>query len=334
MISLYATIKKNGPPTENTPGAVGQDYVDTDTGLRYECVEAFYETSYNGSRTLYAWESRGLDMEFVADALASGGSGGSSLPVKLNIVETVCEYESITGTMEKYTFPSEVALNEGDLYLLVYRYFYNGFGDLSNHIFAVSKVIDGVVCWGHSDPENCVKMDKTGVYDEWRAVKDDTTSSIINVYKVQKVISDDTAYHVMHLEGYDCLAPGLHAHAEGCTTLASGMYSHAEGTNTRATGEHSHAEGFNTVAASRRQHVEGSYNALDKDHKYAHIVGNGTDGSNRSNAHTLDWDGNAWFAGNVEAKGIIISSSTSGSTKKFKITVNDEGTLTATEVTE
>jgi hypothetical protein len=31
---------------------------------------------------------------------------------------------------------------------------------------------------------------------------------------------------------------------------------------------------------------------------YAHIVGNGTN-SERSNAHTLDWDGNAWFAGDV-----------------------------------
>jgi hypothetical protein len=30
----------------------------------------------------------------------------------------------------------------------------------------------------------------------------------------------------------------------------------------------------------------------------AHIVGNGTD-SKRSNAHTLDWSGNAWYSGNV-----------------------------------
>lgn len=31
---------------------------------------------------------------------------------------------------------------------------------------------------------------------------------------------------------------------------------------------------------------------------YAHIVGNGVNGA-RSNAYTLDWDGNAWFAGDV-----------------------------------
>jgi hypothetical protein len=32
---------------------------------------------------------------------------------------------------------------------------------------------------------------------------------------------------------------------------------------------------------------------------YAHIVGNGTSSSKRSNAHTLDWSGNAWFSGDV-----------------------------------
>lgn len=33
--------------------------------------------------------------------------------------------------------------------------------------------------------------------------------------------------------------------------------------------------------------------------EYVHIVGNGTADDNRSNAHTLDWDGNAWFAGDI-----------------------------------
>lgn len=33
--------------------------------------------------------------------------------------------------------------------------------------------------------------------------------------------------------------------------------------------------------------------------KYAHIVGNGENDANRSNAHTLDWEGNAWYSGDV-----------------------------------
>ena len=32
---------------------------------------------------------------------------------------------------------------------------------------------------------------------------------------------------------------------------------------------------------------------------YIHIIGNGQSDEERSNAHTLDWDGNAWFAGDV-----------------------------------
>lgn len=42
--------------------------------------------------------------------------------------------------------------------------------------------------------------------------------------------------------------------------------------------------------------------------KYAHIVGNGSD-DNRSNAHTLDWNGNAWFQGDIYV------SSTSGTNR-------------------
>lgn len=330
MAEMLAAIKQSGPPTKNTPGAVGQDYIDTTTGLRWECVEATSEKFYKHNKVVYNWELRGLDPDFVVDGL-HGGQGGS-LPVKLDILNAVVGNKTITGSTKKYLFPSEITLNDGDLYLLVYKYVYNGAADPNNHIVAVSRVSNGTVYWGNADPNNCVKMDKTGVYDNWLATNDDTTKSIVNIYKVQKTITDEPAYHAMHLEGHDCLAPGLHAHAEGHGSVASGMYSHAEGTNTEAKGEHSHAEGFNTKAAGPKQHVEGSYNVVDVAGKYAHIVGNGTDESNRSNAHTLDWEGNAEFAGTVKGKGFIIPSSTAGSTKKFKITVDDTGALTATEV--
>lgn len=332
MAEMLAAIKQSGPPTKNTPGAVGQDYIDTTTGLRWECVEATSEKFYKQNKVVYNWELRGLDPEFVVDGLSSGGEG-DSLPVKLDILETIVDYENLSGSNRKFTFPSEITLTDGDLYLLIYKYFYNGFGSMDNHITAVSKVVDGKVYWGHSDPENSVMMDKTGITDNWLATDDDTTESNFKIYKVQKTITDDAAYHVMNLEGHNCLAPGLHAHAEGYGAMASGMYSHAEGTNAVAAGAHSHAEGFNTKAASGGQHVEGKYNAIDEYGKYAHIVGNGTDESNRSNAYTLDWEGNAEFAGTVKGKGFIIPSSTAGSTKKFKITVDDTGALTATEVT-
>lgn len=122
-----------------------------------------------------------------------------------------------------------------------------------------------------------------------------------------------------HAEGYGTTASGTNSHAEGKTTTASGTNSHAEGGGTKATGEASHAEGYNAcahgkfahaegcgaAATKKSQHVQGEYNVLDTEGttttrgKYAHIVGNGTSESKRSNAHTLDWEGNAWFEGDV-----------------------------------
>lgn len=79
-----------------------------------------------------------------------------------------------------------------------------------------------------------------------------------------------------------------------------------------ALGNNSHSEGNQTIAAGRSQHTQGEFNTIDPEYdvndnnkrgKYAHIVGNGTSHTNRSNAHTLDWDGNAWFAGGLKVGG-------------------------------
>ena len=136
-----------------------------------------------------------------------------------------------------------------------------------------------------------------------------------------------------HAEGYNTTASGERSHAEGDGATASGWFSHAEGNNATSSGGISHAEGYRTIASGNYSHVQGKYNIDDSDGKYASIVGNGTSDTARSNAHTLDWEGNAWYAGTVEGTAMIVKSSTSGSTKKFKITVDDTGTLSATEVT-
>lgn len=99
-----------------------------------------------------------------------------------------------------------------------------------------------------------------------------------------------------------------------------------------ALGDYSHAEGTSTIAASNNQHAQGKFNIADNQNIYADIVGNGVDENNRSNAYTLDWNGNSWFAGTVEASAILLRSSTPNSTKVFRITVDDTGTLTTTEV--
>lgn len=124
-----------------------------------------------------------------------------------------------------------------------------------------------------------------------------------------------------HAEGYKTSASNEYAHAEGMWTIASGWQSHAEGEHTKAIGQASHSEGLYTQAKARCQHVQGRFNIVEgTDNQseygtYAHIVGNGTSGSNRSNAHTLDWSGNAWFAGDVQsATGGKLSEKTDKST--------------------
>lgn len=102
-----------------------------------------------------------------------------------------------------------------------------------------------------------------------------------------------------HAEGRITTASGDYSHAEGHDTTASGYEAHAEGLSTTASGEASHAEGLGTVAGSCCQHAQGKCNIADNDDKYLHIVGNGSGYETRSNAHTLDWNGNAWFAGDV-----------------------------------
>ena len=134
-----------------------------------------------------------------------------------------------------------------------------------------------------------------------------------------------------HAEGQDTAALGGYSHAEGHSTQASGHNSHAEGYATFALGDLSHAEGYRTSASGDYSHVQGRYNIADTENKYAHIVGNGND-EVRSNAHTLDWYGNAWYAGTIEGTALILKSSTSGSTKRFKITVDDSGKISALEI--
>lgn len=111
----------------------------------------------------------------------------------------------------------------------------------------------------------------------------------------------DASADYSHAEGYLSSARGIGAHAEGYFTLAQGEYSHAEGYYSEVYGDYCHVEGKDTIARGYAQHVQGAYNIEDADGTYIHIVGNGEDTEYRFNAHTLDWDGNAWYAGKVSA---------------------------------
>ena len=92
---------------------------------------------------------------------------------------------------------------------------------------------------------------------------------------------------------------GISSVGEGFSYVHAGANNaHAEGSYTDVYGAAGHVEGYATISHGTAQHVQGILNIIDEEDRYAHIVGNG-ENSVRSNAHTLDWDGNAWFAGDV-----------------------------------
>lgn len=103
--------------------------------------------------------------------------------------------------------------------------------------------------------------------------------------------------------GNSTKATGQYSLAEGQSTTASSSYSHASGLGSVAKDTGAYAEGNYTIASSSYQHVQGKFNVEDASETYAHIVGNGTSTSARSNAHTLDWNGNAEYKGDIVANG-------------------------------
>lgn len=122
---------------------------------------------------------------------------------------------------------------------------------------------------------------------------------------------------------------GSQSHTEGNRTIALGNHAHAEGNKTKAFGEMSHSEGYETIAHSDYQHVQGKFNIEDADNKYADIIGNGTSDTNRSNAHTLDWNGNAWYQGDIKIggnsydDGINVATETELDKKQDKVTISE-----------
>ena len=118
-----------------------------------------------------------------------------------------------------------------------------------------------------------------------------------------------------HSEGFNTTASGQDSHAEGRTTTASGYDSHSEGNGTTASGDFSHAEGYDTKASGRGSHAGGYGTIAANDYQTAigkhnsnksdtfFEVGNGSSGSNRSNAFEVYKNGDINVNGNIKAKG-------------------------------
>ena len=107
-----------------------------------------------------------------------------------------------------------------------------------------------------------------------------------------------------HVEGTNNVVLSNYGHAEGLKNIikANGSQAHVEGYDNVASHGGAHVEGLRNTSCGDWSHVQGKYNAPGN---FAHVVGGGTGtaASQRKNIHTIDWNGNAEFAGSVKSKG-------------------------------
>lgn len=116
------------------------------------------------------------------------------------------------------------------------------------------------------------------------------------------------------------VASGHTSVAEGTRAYALGNSSHAEGNQVYAIGDTSHAQNRGTIANGMNQTAIGRFNELNgkpqsyENTDYSFIIGNGDSDSSRSNAFTVDWDGNVVASGDIigAVSKITIDSFTSG----------------------
>ena len=240
------------------------------------------------------------------------------------------EYTDIPGTYECELF-IDAAIEKNDVpyiersttnsftYTVVESIFYNLddiIYDEYNRSVSIRDYINGLITGKVSMSPYATykdlnaKANKEHVHDEY-ITKEALNSAIAEVDKVKIDLDNLTVSNSISIKrnkyttigdystalGDNTVASEHASHAEGYETMAKGKGAHAEGGNTKASGYFSHAEGYHTTAIGEYQHVQGKYNIADTTN-YAHIVGNGSE-DEPSNAHTIDWDGNAWFAGNI-----------------------------------
>lgn len=157
----------------------------------------------------------------------------------------------------------------------------------------------------HSEGSNCVA---SGIYSHAEGFYSQTG---MNAYAA-------------HTEGNNTTASGSYSHSEGNFSSASGDGSHAEGNSTSASGQNSHAEGSNCVSTGEASHTGGESCTASLPQSFAHgyglkmpedgksgtavlgqyndysdkniifSIGNGSSDSNRSNAFSVDNNGNIY----------------------------------------
>ena len=288
--------------SETTQLTIGRTYFVILDGVSYKCV---------------AWYSDDEGAVMIGNGDIYGGEGGNGEPFSC---DNYSDGEIYLNTEKAGTYTISISTEENIIHKLDKKYL-------------PDEVIEGIGIANNAQTTANSKMNVSNPVGTGSFSMGRKANSVVGNYSHSEGYSTTASSNCSHAVGIDTTASGKFSHAEGRGTTASGDCSHAEGYYALASGDCSHAEGYYTLAYGAYQHVQGKYNISDSQNKYAHIVGNGISLYASSNAHTIDWSGNAWFAGTVEGTALIIPSSTAGSTKKFKITVDDSGAISATEVT-
>lgn len=249
-----------------------------------------------------------------------------NLKVSLNISWSPIDYESIS-------YIISAAANTNKITISVSSHTYNLLSQADFDLAASKNITIALLTGNYVEDrrlgEIANKADKSDVLT--KSVQELTDEELAQVRSNLKFIGKNLGGKTVSVDGTDYTASTTaEIFGDYDNNIAVGDWSIAEGSGTVAKGRASHAEGRYTIAAGGAQHVEGIANIEDTEGEYIHIAGNGAFDA-RSNAYTLDWDGNGWFAGNVEATAIILRSSTPGSTKTFKLTIDDSGTLNISE---
>lgn len=106
----------------------------------------------------------------------------------------------------------------------------------------------------------------------------------------------------IYTNGYQCrfsFITGMIGYIANSYSFVTGNYSNWY--NTQNGGEGVAVFGRGNTPYSDWCLNHGKWSAFDTNKEYAHVVGNGTSNTSRSNAYTLDWQGNGTFAGTVSS---------------------------------
>lgn len=99
---------------------------------------------------------------------------------------------------------------------------------------------------------------------------------------------------------------GQYSISIGSANTASGSMAVAIGNLNEVSGDYAVSMGYRTKASSANQYVFGKDNIEDTNRTYLFILGNGTSASAKSNAMTVDWNGNITLTGGITlGKGTI-----------------------------